>query len=232
MIPMSQSTTVFLTRCSKTVCLFSLSAFFLLTACAGPTPVREAEYPIDCKKDQPIKELLRRGDIHRNLMMRDKPADNTLPEQWTQVRGIHGVRARICYQLVLDAKPDHPYALLNMGFTHLVESTFPSLTPEVSEKSLVTATNYVQQALSARRLDAQAYYYLGEIAARRGQCDKAVRIFNALLSSRWSYSQVYAWLGYCDEQMKKPKEAHEAYKKAAELANPIDIGEWARSRVR
>jgi len=224
--------TVFLTRLSKTASLFSLSIIVLLSACAGPTPIREADYPIDCKKDQPIKELLRRGDIHRNVMMHDKPVDNTLPEQWTQVRAIHGVRARICYQAVLDAKPDHPYALLNMGFSHLVESTFPGLTPEASEKSLVTATNYVQQALSARRLDAQGYYYLGEIAARRGQCDKAVRIFNALLSSRWSYSQVYAWLGYCEDRMKKPKEAREAYKKAADLSNPIDVGEWAKSRIK
>ena len=228
---MSGSTTVFLTRCCKAFCLFNLSLLFLLAACAGPSPVREAEYPIDCKKDQPIKELLRRGDVHRNFMMREKPVDNTAPEQWVQIRVIHGVRARICYQLVLDAKPDHSYALLNMGFTHLVESTFPDLTPEAREKSLVTATNYVQQALSARRLDAQAYYYLGEIAARRGQCDKAVRVFNALLSSRWSYSQVYAWMGYCDDLMNKPKEAREAYKKAAELANPIDIGEWAKSRI-
>lgn len=229
---MSQPTTVFPTRCSKALCLISLSLLLFIAACAGSPPIREAEYPIDCKKDQPIKDMLRRGDVHRNFMMRDKPADNTVPEQWTQVRAIHGVRARICYQLVLDAKPDHPYALLNMGFTHLVESTFPDLTPEAREKFLVTATNYVQQALSARRLDAQAYYYLGEIAARRGQCDKALRIFSALLSSRWSYSQVHAWMGYCDELMKKPKEAREAYKKAAELANPIDIGEWAKSRIK
>lgn len=229
---MSQSTTVFPTHCSKALCLVSLSLLLFIAACAGPAPVREAEYPIDCKKDQPIKDMLRRGDIHRNVMMRDKPSDNVVSEQWTRVRAIHGVRARICYQLVLDAKPDHPYALLNMGFTHLVESTFPDLTTESREKSLVTATNYVQQALSARRLDAQAYYYLGEIAARRGQCDKALRIFNSLLSSRWSYSQVHAWMGYCNEQMKKPKEAREAYKKAAELANPIDIGEWAKSRIK
>lgn len=229
---MSQSTTAFPTRCSKALCLVSLSLLLFIAACAGSPPIREAEYPIDCKKDQPIKELLRRGDVHRNFMMRDKPADNTDPEQWTQVRGIHGVRTRICYQLVLDTKPDHPYALLNMGFTHLVESTFPDLQPESREKSLVTATTYVQQALSARRLDAQATYYLGEIAARRGQCDKALRIFNALLSSRWSYSQVHAWMGYCDELMKKPKEAREAYKKAVELANPIDIGEWAKFRIK
>ena len=39
-------------------------------------------------------------------------------------------------------------------------------------------------------------------------------------------------MGYCNEQMKKPKEAREAYKKAAELANPIDIGEWAKSRIK
>jgi tetratricopeptide (TPR) repeat protein len=229
---MSQSTTVFPTRCSKALCLFGLSLLLFIAACAGPPPIREAEYPIDCKKDQPTKDLLRRGDVHRNFMMREKPADNTVPERWAQVRGIHGVRARICYQLVLDAKPDHPYALLNMGFTYLVESTFPDSTPEAREKSLVTATNYVQQALGARRLDAQATYYLGEIAARRGQCDKALQIFNALLSSRWSYSQVYAWMGYCDELMSKPKEAREAYKKAAELANPIDIGEWAKSRMK
>ena len=229
---MLQSTTVFLPRFSRGLFLFSLSALFLLTACAGTAPIREAEYPIDCKKDQPIKDLLRRGDVHRTFMMRDKPADTTPPEQWTQVRAIHGSRARICYQVVLDAKPDHSYALLNMGFIHLVESTFPDLTPESREKSLVTATTYVQQALGARRLDAQATYYLGEIAARRGQCDKALRIFNALLSSRWSYSHVYAWMGYCDDRMKKPKEAREAYKKAAELANPIDIGEWAKSRTK
>jgi tetratricopeptide (TPR) repeat protein len=227
-----KSMMVFLARSNNILFLFVLSVLLLLTACAGTIPVREAEYPIDCKKDQPVKELLRRGDVHRNFMMREKSSDHAEPEQWTQVRTIHGSRARICYQLVLDAKPDHPYALLNMGFTHLLESTFPALTPEAREKSLVTATNYVQQALNARRLDAQAYYYLGEIAARRGQCDKAVRIFNSLLSSRWSYSQVYAWLGYCDEQTNKPKEAREAYKKAAELSNPIDIGEWAKSKIK
>lgn len=203
-----------------------------LSACTGPPLLREADYPIDCKKDQPIKELLRRGDVHRNYMLRESPLENVVPEQWVQVRGIQGVRARMCYQIVLDAKSDHSYALLNMGFTHLVESTFPGLMPDAREKSLVTATTYVQQALNARRLDAQAYYYLGEIAARRNQCDKALRIFNALLSSRWSYSQVYVWMGYCYELTSKPKEAREAYKKAAELANPIDVGEWAKSRLK
>jgi tetratricopeptide (TPR) repeat protein len=210
----------------------SLIALLLVSACAAPAPVREADYPIDCIHDQPIKDLLHRGDVHRDFMMRERPDDNTAPERWAQVRALHASRARICYQLVLNTTPDHPYALLNMGFTHLVESTFPDLTPEAREKSLLTATGYIQQVLAARRLDAQAYYYLGEIAARRGQCDKAMRIFNALLTSRWSYSQVYAWIGYCDEQLKKPSEAREAYKKAAELANPIDIGEWAKSRLK
>lgn len=211
----------------------SLLFIFLFSACASPPPaLRETDYPVDCKKDQPVKELLRRGDIHRNYLMRETPSDNTPPERWRQVREIHALRARSCYQLVLDAKPDHPYAILNTGFTYLVESTFPDLTPEAREKALVTATQYAQQALNARRLDAQAYYYLGEIAARRGQCDRALRIFNALLASRWSYSQVYAWIGYCQERMGKPKEAQEAYRKAAEVANPIDLGEWAKTRIK
>lgn len=229
---MVRSTTFSLMRCSKFLYFLNLSLLLWLTACAAPAPVREAEYPIDCIKDQPIKDLLHRGDVHRDFMAREKPGDNTAPERWTQVRAVHATRARICYQVVMDAEPDHPYALLNMGFTHLVESTFPDLTPEAREKALVTATRYIQRVLTARRLDAQAYYYLGEIAARRGQCDKAIRIFNALLTSRWSYSHVYAWIGYCDEQLKKPKEAREAYKKSAELANPIDIAEWAKSRLK
>ena len=233
MIPsMSESRSPFLTPCFRMLCLFSLSLMILLTACAAPPPVREADYPLDCKKDQPVKELLRRGDAHRDVMMREKSDDHTPPELWSQVRGIHGLRARTCYQMVLDIKPDQPYALLNTGFTYIVESTFPGLSPQAREKSLVTAMTYVQQALSTQRLDAQGYYYLAEIAARRGQCDKAMRIFTALLTSRWSYSQVYAWMGYCDEVMKKPKEAQEAYKKSAELADPIDIGEWAKSRIR
>lgn len=228
---MSESMSPFLTRCFRTVCLFSLSSMILLTACAAPAPVREADYPIDCRKDQPIKDLLRRGDVHRDFMMLEKSPDQSPPEFWSQVRVIHGLRARTCYQLVLDLKPDHPYALLNMGFTYIVESTFPESSPEAREKSLVTATGYAQQVLSARRLDAQGYYYLAEIAARRGQCDKAMRIFTALLTSRWSYSTVYAWMGYCDEAMKKPKEAREAYKKAVDLANPIDVAEWAKTRI-
>jgi tetratricopeptide (TPR) repeat protein len=210
----------------------SILFIFFLSACAAPTPVREANYPIDCRKDQPIKELLKRGDTHRNFMMKESPAENTTPEQWVKIRGIHGARARTCYQLVLDVRKDHHYALLNMGFTHLVESTFPDLKPEAREKSLVTATNYVQQALDVRRLDAQAYYYLGEIAARRGQCDKAIRILNSLVSSRWSYSHVYAWMGYCYETKEKPNEAKDAYKKAVELSNPVDIAEWAKKQIK
>ncbi|HTN42821.1 MAG TPA: hypothetical protein VMN77_03395 [Nitrospiria bacterium] len=229
---MSESMSPVPIRCSRMPCLFGLSLLLWLTACAAPPPVREADYPIDCRKDQPVKDLLRRGDVHRDFMMRERAADPTPPDFWLQVREIHAVRARMCYQAVLDIKPDQPYALLNMGFTHIVESTFPGTSPEAREKSLVTATGYVQQALSARRLDAQGYYYLGEIAARRGQCDKAMRIFTALLTSRWSYSHVYAWMGYCDDLMKKPVEAMEAYKKAAELANPIDVGEWAKARIK
>jgi hypothetical protein len=211
--------------------LILLFAVFI-SACVAPPPIREANYPIDCRKDQPIKELLRRGDSHRNFMMKESPSENTTPEQWVKIRGIHGARARTCYQLVLDARPDHYYALLNIGFTHLVQSTFPDLEPDPREKSLVTATNFVQQAANTRRLDAQAYYYLGEIAARRGQCDKAVRIFNSLLASRWAYSHVYAWLGYCHESNEKVREAKEAYMKAAELSNPVDIAEWAKRRIK
>jgi tetratricopeptide (TPR) repeat protein len=210
----------------------ALMALPLLSACAHPAPVREAEYPIDCRKEDTIKDLLRRGDVHRNLMMREIPEENTSPERWTEIRAIHGDRARMCYQLVLDAKPDHPYALVDMGFSYVVESTFPGLTPEAREKSLVTATGYMQKALTSRRLDAQSYYYLGEIAARRGQCDDAMKIFSALLTSRWSYSQVYAWIGYCDEEMKKPLEARAAYQKAVEISNPVEISEWAKTKIK
>jgi tetratricopeptide (TPR) repeat protein len=212
--------------------LFALTALFLLSACAHPAPVREAEYPIDCRREDSIKDLLRRGDVHRNLMMKEIPEENTTPERWTEIRAIHGDRARMCYQLVLDAKPDHPYALVDMGFSYVVESTFPSLTPEAREKSLVTATGYMQKTLTSRRLDAQAYYYLGEIAARRGQCDDAMKIFSALLTSRWSYSQVYAWIGYCNEEMKKPLEARAAYQKAVEISNPVEISEWAKTKLK
>lgn len=216
----------------RTLGIGSLITLLLVSACAHTAPVREAEYPIDCRKEQPIKDLLRRGDVHRNLMMNEIPEDRSAPERWTQIRAIHGDRARMCYQLVLDAKPDHPYALVDMGFSYLVESTFPDLAPEAREKALVTATRYMQQALNARRLDAQAYYYLGEIAARRGQCDNAKKIFNALLTSRWSYSQVYAWIGYCDEIRKKSPEARAAYQKAVEAGNPVDIAEWAKSKLK
>jgi tetratricopeptide (TPR) repeat protein len=176
--------------------------------------------------------LVKRGDAHRDMMMQETPPDNSPPEQWPQIRAIHGSRARLCYQYALDAKPDHAYALLNMGVIHIVESSFPDLRPEVREKSLVTATHYIQQSLNVRRLDAQAHYYLGEIAARRGQCDKAIRIFNNLIASKWSYSHVYAWMGYCYEANRKVKEARDAYKKAADIANPIGMGEWAKSRLK
>lgn len=216
----------------RVILYIGLALTILITACAGPPRVREAEYPINCKKGQTIKDLIQRGDAHRDKMMPEKPTVNVDPKQWTQIREIHGVRARICYQLVLDAKPDHPYALLNVGFTHLVRSTYPDLPEDTRVKALVGATDYIQKALNAQRLDAQAYYYLGEIAARRGQCDKAVRIFKSLLSSRWSYSQVYAWMGYCHETGGRPKEAAAAYQESVDISNPIEMGEWARSRIK
>jgi tetratricopeptide (TPR) repeat protein len=210
----------------------SLVCMALLISCGGPPPIRQANYPIDCRKGQPIKELIRRGDVHRNLVILEKPPENTNPEQWPQIRKLHASRARTCYQLVLDNKPDHFYVLLNSGFISLVESTFTDQGHEARDKSLLTATNYIQQALKAQQLDAQSYYYLGEIAARRGQCDKALRIFTSLLTSRWSYSHVYAWMGYCHELLRKPKEAQDAYRKAAEISNPLGIAEWARSKIR
>jgi tetratricopeptide (TPR) repeat protein len=204
----------------------------LAAGCAGAEPLRETDYPIDCKKDQPIKDLLRRGDIHRDYLLQETAPKGSVPEQWVQVREIHASRARSCYQAVLDAKPDHPYALLGLGFTHLVEATFPELPPERREKALLTATNFMQQTLNARPLDAQAYFYLGEIAARRDQCDRALKIFNALLSSRWAYSHVHAWIGYCHEAAGRTKEARAAYRSAADLAQPIEIGEWAKARLK
>ena len=86
--------------------------------------------------------------------------------------------------------------------------------------------------MNVQTLDAQAYYYLGEIAARRGQCDKAMRIFNSLLTSRWKYSHVYTWMGYCQESEGKKKEAQEAYQKAVDESNPVAIAEWARLRMK
>ena len=204
----------------------------LVAACAGPPPVREANYPTDCKKGQTVKELFRRGNVHRDMMMRERPSGKASEEQWVQVRGIHGARARTCYQLVLDQNPDDAHALLNYGFTYIVKSGFPDLSKEARDRTLVSATEYVQRAQKAQPLDAHSYYYLGEIAARRGQCDRAERIFNALLTSRWIYSHVYVWLGYCYESTAKPQQAKEAYTKAAEISNPIPIAEWARRRIK
>ena len=204
----------------------------LVASCGGTPPIRQSAYPIDCRKNQPIKDLLQRGDVHRNRLMEETPPEGIEPAQWKQARKIHASRARTCYQVVIDTKPDHAYALLNMGFTHLVESAFPDQTPEGRDKALIIATNYVQQSLDARQLDAQATYYLGEIAARRGQCDKALRIFNALISSRWSYSHVYAWMGYCEEAGGRPAEAQQAYQKAVDLSSPVGIAEWARSKIK
>ena len=209
----------------------SVFLIFLLAACAGPEPIREIAYPVDCKSGMVLKELVKRGDRHRNRMMRENPPKNTDLKRWTQVRKIHAIRARACYQYVLDAKPDHSHALLNKGFTHLVEATYPNETPGERDKSLATAANLIQQVLSSQKLDAQAYYYLGEISARRGQCEKATRIFKSLLTSGWSYSHVYVWTGYCRDLMGKPKEAQEFYKKAVELSHPAGISDWARSRV-
>ncbi|MEW6325520.1 MAG: tetratricopeptide repeat protein [Nitrospirota bacterium] len=203
----------------------------LPAACGGLPPLREAAYPIDCRPGLSAQELLKRGDAHRDVMLSGTPPANTVPEQWTPIRKIHAARARTCYQLVLDAKQDHAYALMNSGFTHLVESTYPESTPEARDLALVSATNFLQKAFDAEPLDAQSYYYLGEIAARRGQCDKALRIFQALVTSGWSYSHVYAWTGYCQELAGRSNDAKTSYQKAVTLSNPIGIAEWARSRV-
>jgi tetratricopeptide (TPR) repeat protein len=211
---------------------FSIFAVLFLTACGGGTPVRQAAYPIDCRQGMPIKDLLQRGDSHRDRLMQETGPENIDPEQWQQVRKVHGLRARTCYQNVLDEKPDSAYALENIGFTYIVESTLPEQTPEARDKDLINATNFFRQALDAQHLDSQAYFYLGEIAARRGQCEKAMRIFNALISSRWNYSHVYVWMGYCDETMGDAEGAKQNYRKAAEISNPIAIAEWARSKYK
>ena len=211
--------------------LLTFPIIFFVVSCGAPAPLRQRAYPIDCKKGQPIKVFLQRGDVHRNHMMRERPPEKTDPERWVKIRKIHGSRAQTCYQLVLDTKSDHAYALMNQGFLKLVESTFPDQEEGEQNKLLLTATNYVQKALEAQQLDAQAYYYLAEIAARQGQCDKALRILNALLTSGWSYSHVYAWIGHCQETMKKIPQAQAAYKKAAELSNPIGVAEWARLKI-
>jgi Tetratricopeptide repeat len=211
---------------------FAFIAALFLASCAGNTPVRQAAYPIDCRKDMPVKDLLQKGDAHRDRLMQETGPEDIKPEQWPQIRKVHAVRARGCYQEVLDQKPDQVYALLSIGFTYIVESTLPEQTPENRDKNLINATNYIRQALDARRLDAQGYYYLGEIAARRGQCEKAMRIFNSLVASRWNYSHVYAWMGYCNETMGNPEEAKQDYQKAAEISNPIGIAEWARTKYK
>jgi tetratricopeptide (TPR) repeat protein len=210
---------------------FSVLASVLLLSCGGLPSLRQADFPANCGKGQPVEELLKRGNAHRDLMLRETPPPHFDPEQWTESRKIYGTRARACYRLVLDTQRDNGYALLNTGFTYMVESTFPELTPELRDHALVTATNYVQQALAAQQSDAQHYYYLGEIAARRGQCDKALRIFNALVTGHWSYSHLYAWMGYCLELRGNSKEAKGYYQKAVDLSNPVGIAEWARSRV-
>ena len=210
----------------------ALFSIVFLVACGGLPPLRQTFVPLDCRRVQPIAELLKKGDAHRLAMMREKAPKGTDPEVWLQIRERHGSRARACYRLVLDIQKDHAYAILNQGFIFLVESTFPDQTPEAKQHALITATNHVQKALNLQRLDAQDYYYLGEIAARRGQCQQATKIFNALLTSDWSYSHVYAWLGYCQEVTGQPKDAQRAYRKAVEISNPVAAAEWARSRIK
>ena len=139
----------------------ALVLFVFITSCGGPPPIRQSAYPIDCRKDQPIKDLLQRGDVHRNKLMQESSPGGMDPERWQGVRKILAGRARTCYQLVIDTKPDHAYALLNTGFTYIVESAYLGHTEEARDKALITATNYVQQALEAQPQDAQATYYSG-----------------------------------------------------------------------
>jgi len=106
------------------------------------------------------------------------------------------------------------------------------LEPAVRDQELVAAATFLQKAFDAEPLDAQSYYYLGEIAARRGQCDKALRIFQGLITSGWSYSHLYVWTGYCQELVGKPLDAKSSYQKATTISNPVGIAEWARSRAK
>lgn len=210
----------------------TLVLLIFVISCGSPPAIRQSSYPKDCREGQPIKELLQRGDVHRDKLILESAPANVDPERWPEVRKIIATLARTCYQLAIDQKPDHAYALLNTGFTHMVESTYPDLDVKGRDKALITATNYVQKALKAQPLDAQAYYYSGEIEARRGRCDKALEIFNLLLASRWNYSHVYTWMGYCLETTGKRDEAQAAYQKAVDISNPISISEWARSKVK
>jgi len=204
----------------------------VIAACGGGPPFNPNLIRTDCKKGQSVKELIQRGDTHRNKMVREDPPPNMDANQWMERRKTYGSRARTCYRLALESKPDHVYALINNGFISIVESSFQKTNEDQRDRVLVTATNYIEKALNVQTLDAQAYYYLGEIAARRGQCDKAMRIFNSLLTSRWKYSHVYTWMGYCQESEGKKKEAQEAYQKAVDESNPVAIAEWARLRMK
>jgi predicted O-linked N-acetylglucosamine transferase (SPINDLY family) len=110
--------------------------------------------------------------------------------------------AEALYQQVLQASPNHPDALHNLGIIACQMGRYD------------VAVDYISQAIKAQPLRADFYNNLGETYRRRGQFDRALSNYRLALELSPGHEQALANIGDVLQQQGKLDEAVAQYREA------------------
>jgi tetratricopeptide (TPR) repeat protein len=86
-----------------------------------------------------------------------------------------------------------------------------------------------KEALEKRPGYAEAYLYMAQVQALRGEYAEAEKSLRLILNSGIETSDIHSWMAYVLVQTKQKAEAQKHIARAIELDNPSPAAQWSRT---
>ena len=186
----------------------------------NPFPYGKAEY--DAEKIKDALDLIRHGDRYRSECVRRANAGGSLAAVEH-----YGREAKAWYRVVLEREPSNAYAFLSIGYVDLnLGRTADDKTAK--DNFFASAMSRFKEALEKRPGYAEAYLYIAQVQALRGEYAEAEKNLRLILNSGIENSDIHAWMAYILIQTKQKAEAQKHVARSIELDNPSPAAQWSR----
>jgi len=213
----------------------ALIGLWLMAVLAGPAaglaadeeqiPYPYARFARSADAVTQVEKALSLGDRYRDACFRA-----ALGEQpnltWARA---YATEAKGWYRRAEELEPQNAYAQLSMGYVSMTIGRAGAGRDQRRDYAQARAS--FRLALERRPGYADAYRYLGELAALEENWAEAEKNFRLLLDSKIEDSHIHAWLGYVLHCQGRMDQAREHYRKARDHGRPATCAEYAHDQL-
>jgi len=186
----------------------------------NPYPFGKAEF--QARQIADVLELTRRADQYRAECVRLFASEQPLPDIEH-----FGREAKNWYRSVLEREPSNAYASLCIGYIDLIIGR-AATNRTARSNSFAAAMSRFREALEKRPGYAEAYLYMAQVHALRGEYAEAEKNLRLILNSGIENSHIHSWMAYILIQTKRKPEARVHIERAIELDDPSPSAQWSR----